>query len=699
MKSPRLSKYQLLLCAAFSVAAGSAPRAETVLDDVVVSASRSEQTIFDAPGSIDSVNRERIEASGPQINISESLGLVPGINVANRNNYAQDLQISIRGFGSRAPFGVRGVRLMVDGLPQSLPDGQGQTSQFAASSTSRIEVLRGPLAALYGNASGGVIQAFTRDPSEKPELTVSGYTGSDELYRSSIRYSETRGDYGLVFDYGALSSEGFRQYSAAERHHMNTKLVKKGEGSKTTFILNALDQKKSEDPGSRTAAEFASAPYAAASGSLSSRTGKRFVQSILGVVHEVGSMMDGLLVTRGYVATRDLDNPVVGNWLLIDRTQYGLGLDYQVAATPLGTAARASIGLEIDQVKDERRARANSAGVMGSVDTRNEDNLASNVGAYVRADWFVREDFSLTTGVRLTQVKLEVKDYFPISANDPDGSGSRTYTGVSPVIGLVRHLDSEQNLYVNVGQSFETPTLNEVLYTPDPGNTSINQFFGLDPAKSRQIEVGWKWRRADKGSITASAFFTRTADDIVPEYLSTSGSTWQNVDTERKGLELAGQWRWNKNVSSAASLTLLQATYQGGATIRGTGTNGSTLRGGEKLPNIPSDRAQLEFRYRSSEVVRKGIPVIQSAVELVSVGEAYVRSDNTAKTSRYNLINIGLSANHVVGVGLLTGYLRLENLTDKLYAASTIGDQAFARYFEPGAPRNWLLGLKYAVAL
>ena len=696
MKSPRLSKYQLLLCAAFSVAAGSAPRAETVLDDVVVSASRSEQTIFDAPGSIDSVNRERIEASGPQINISESLGLVPGINVANRNNYAQDLQISIRGFGSRAPFGVRGVRLMVDGLPLSLPDGQGQTSQFAASSTSRIEVLRGPLAALYGNASGGVIQAFTRDPSEKPELTVTGYTGSDELYRSSIRYSETRGDYGLVFDYGALSSEGFRQYSAAERHHMNTKLVKKGEGSKTTFILNALDQKKSEDPGSRTAAEFASAPYAAASGSLSSRTGKRFVQSILGVVHEVGSMMDGLLVTRGYVATRDLDNPVVGNWLLIDRTQYGLGLDYQVAATPLGTAARASIGLEIDQVKDERRARANSAGVMGSVDTRNEDNLASNVGAYVRADWFVREDFSLATGVRLTQVKLEVKDYF---LTDVDGSGSRTYTGVSPVIGLVRHLGSEQNLYVNVGQSFETPTLNEVLYTPDPGNTSINQFFGLDPAKSRQIEVGWKWRRADKGSITASAFFTRTADDIVPEYLSTSGSTWQNVDTERKGLELAGQWRWNKNVSSAASLTLLQATYQGGATIRGTGTNGSTLRGGEKLPNIPSDRAQLEFRYRSSEVVRKGIPVIQSAVELVSVGEAYVRSDNTAKTSRHNLINIGLSANHVVGAGLLTGYLRLENLTDKRYAASTIGDQAFARYFEPGAPRNWLLGLKFSVAL
>ncbi|MEN9794254.1 MAG: Colicin receptor precursor, partial [Pseudomonadota bacterium] len=292
----RKDVFPLTIVAAAVLSALSSPaRADTLLDEVVVTASRSEQTIFDAPGSIDSVNRERIEASGPQINISESLGLVPGINVANRNNYAQDLQISIRGFGSRAPFGVRGVRLMVDGLPQSLPDGQGQTSQFAASSTSRIEVLRGPLAALYGNASGGVIQAFTRDPSEKPELTVTGYAGSDELYRSSIQYSETRGDYGLVFDYGALSSEGFRQYSAAERHHINTKLVKKGEGSKTTFILNALDQKKSEDPGSRTAAEFASAPYAANAGNLGFKAGKRFVQAITGVVHESGSQGRGLL--------------------------------------------------------------------------------------------------------------------------------------------------------------------------------------------------------------------------------------------------------------------------------------------------------------------------------------------------------------------------------------------------------------------
>jgi len=675
-------------------------KGQTVLDEVVVSASRSEQSIFDAPGSIDAVNRERIEASGPQINISESLGLIPGINVANRNNYAQDLQISIRGFGSRAPFGVRGVRLMVDGLPQSLPDGQGQTSQFAASSTSRIEVLRGPLAALYGNASGGVIQAFTRDPSEKPEWTVTGYAGSDELYRSSIQYSETRGDYGLVFDYGALSSEGFRQYSAAERHHINTKLVKKGEGSKTTFILNALDQKKSEDPGSRTAAQFASAPYAANDDSASSsnlrfKAGKKFVQTIAGVVHESGNQNSGLLTLRAYLATRDLDNPGrVNSYILIDRVQQGVGADFQRSVALAGLTGRLSLGAEVDHVKDDRKVRDNTAGVATGNLRRNEENLASNLGIYIRGDWILSNFLSVTTGLRLSQIKLEVKD----NHTDADGSGSRTYAGASPVIGLVRHLGPEQNLYVNLGQSFETPTLNEVLYAPNlSGGSNFDRFYGLDPARSTQLEAGWKFRGSQSGFLTASVFLTRTENDIVPEFLSASAASWQNVDTERKGLELGGQWLWSRNLSSAASFTVLEARYRESAIIRGT--SALAVNSGTKLPNIPSDRTQIELRYRSTEMAKKNVPVLQSTLELISVGEIYVRSNNATKTSRYNLANLSLNANKPLGHGFVTGYLRVDNLTDKLYAASTIGDQEAGRYYEPGAPRNWLLGLKYSIAL
>ena len=678
------------------------------LDDVVVSASRSEQSIFDAPGSIDAVSRARIESSGPQINISESLGYVPGINVANRNNYAQDLQISIRGFGSRAPFGVRGVRLMIDGLPQSLPDGQGQTSQFSATSTERIEVLRGPLAALYGNASGGVIQAFTREPGLTPELNVSGYTGSDSLYRSSLQYSETKGDYGLVVDYGALTTDGFREYSASERHHINSKLVRKHGSGKTNFIVNILDQKKSEDPGSRTLSEFKAAPYAAnntaaSNSNLLYKAGKKFVQSMAGLVDE-RAIGDSRITTRAYVATRDLDNPGRSNvWFLIDRVQYGLGLDYQMPFRFSNTDATFSFGLEGDRVTDDRRGRTNTNGVMGSSDNRKEDNIAINYGAYARADWFLDEGLSLTTGIRLTQVRLQVRDYY--LDDSIDGSGSKTYSGASPVIGLVRHLSPVQNLFANIGQSFETPTLNEVLYTPTGtstcnSNCSRNSFYGLNAAKSTQVELGWKWQPEKRKAIRVSAFLTKTSDDIAPEFITATGATWQNADTKRLGLEFFAEGLLSQNFSAATSFTLLQASYTEAFTIRGSSaTFASTVNSGDRLTNVPNDRFQAELRYRSSEMVTREVPRLQSALELVSVGKIYVRSNNSESTSRYNLVNLSLTSNAVLGSGTLATYARVDNLTDKLYVASTIGDQESGRYYEPGAPRNWLVGFKYTLKL
>ena len=174
---PKHQDFQRLIVLALALVFWfSASNAQT-LEDVVVSASRTEQRSFDAPGSIQSVDRDSIQSRGPQINTSEALAEIPGIHVANRNNFSQDLQISIRGFGSRAPFGVRGVRLLIDGIPQTLPDGQGQSSQFALTSADRIEVLKGPLSLLYGNAAGGIVQVFTRSAGDRPEFLAAGYMG------------------------------------------------------------------------------------------------------------------------------------------------------------------------------------------------------------------------------------------------------------------------------------------------------------------------------------------------------------------------------------------------------------------------------------------------------------------------------------------------------------------------------------------
>src|SRR5688500_6187144 len=156
-------------------------------DAVVVTATRRPQPSLEIPASIDRIYADEIRAGRPQLNLTQSLGRVPGVVVQNRQNYAQDLQISTRGFGARATFGVRGIRLIADGIPATMPDGQGQASTFALGSAERIEVLRGPFSALYGNAAGGVITVETEDAPERPTGEASLHAGSYDTWKAGLK--------------------------------------------------------------------------------------------------------------------------------------------------------------------------------------------------------------------------------------------------------------------------------------------------------------------------------------------------------------------------------------------------------------------------------------------------------------------------------------------------------------------------------
>ncbi len=202
--APAAASSKVTLSLALTALTAMAADAQT-LEAVVVTSTRAEQRSFDAPGAISSVGRDTMESAGPQVNLSESLNRVPGLTVLNRQNYAQDLQLSIRGFGSRASFGIRGIRLLIDGIPATTPDGQGQGSSISLTSTDRIEVLRGPLAQMYGNSAGGVIQALTRDAPDTPEFLSQFYTGSYGLRRTDWQYAGKVGRYGLVADYSTLA--------------------------------------------------------------------------------------------------------------------------------------------------------------------------------------------------------------------------------------------------------------------------------------------------------------------------------------------------------------------------------------------------------------------------------------------------------------------------------------------------------------
>ena len=195
------------------------------LPEVRVQSGLIEQRQFDAPASVQRVDGERIRASGPQVNLSDVLTAVPGVVALNRNNYAQDVQISIRGFGARAAFGLRGIRLLVDGIPATTPDGQGQASTVSLTSVDRIEVLTGPLAQIYGNAAGGVIQAYTREASAQPEAQTQLYVGSYGLRRSDWQLSGRSGQVGMVADFSTLDTQGYRAQSAARRQQLNSVLT------------------------------------------------------------------------------------------------------------------------------------------------------------------------------------------------------------------------------------------------------------------------------------------------------------------------------------------------------------------------------------------------------------------------------------------------------------------------------------------
>lgn len=684
------------VAALFAAPITTAIAADTLLDDVVVSSSRSEQRSFDAPGSIQSVNRAQIESGGPQINLSESLVGVPGVSAGNRNNYAQDLQISIRGYGARAPFGVRGVKLFVDGIPQTIADGQGQTSQFALTSADRIEVLKGPISSLYGNASGGVLQVFTRSPGEKPELTVGNTWGSYGLNHANVQYSEKKGNIGIVLDSAHFKSEGFRHYSQAEREHLNAKLELETERGKASFVVNYLDNKKSQDPGTLNSTLFSANPYQAQANNESNKAGKSFIQQMYGVNFDGKINADTSYNYRVYYGERSLDNPtrVSNTYIVINREFTGAAASLTSRAEIVNIPVKFTAGAEFDYVKDKRLGYTNNSGTKGTLN-RQEDNLADSFGTYIQSEWYLSPKYTGLLGLRFTSVRLEVKDQF-LSDTSGNGSGSKTYQGISPIGGLTYHLNPNTNLYAQIGTGFETPTLNEVIYTPDGSSSSINQFYsGISAARSLQSEIGVKWRDANQAKIDVAFFHAKTKNDIVPYYLSTSGSTFQNADTEKTGFELSGLKVLPLNFAIRGAYTLISAKYD-----QNTSVSSGSVNNGNKIPGIAENQLYMDLSWRSIDWLAKPkATYTEAGIDCKSVGKMYADSRNLNVANSYKLWGARLSHNIKNGAHTLTMFGRVDNISNKVYASSVVVDQQFGSYYEPGMPRNWILGVKYSLAM
>lgn len=693
------------LAAAFPV------HAQVTLDPVVISAERTRQTTFDAPAAISAVGREVLD-NGLQVNLSEALNRVPGISILNRQNYAQDLQLSIRGFGARSTFGIRGVRLIVDGIPATMPDGQGQASSIALSSAQRIEVLRGPLAQLYGNAAGGVVQVFTGPDGAGASATGSFAAGAYGQQRLGARYSYGGSENDVVIDASRFTVDGWRQHSGAERIQLNAKWERRFDAqSRFSLVANVLDQPFSQDPIGLRREQWQADPRQADSAALEQDAGKVVAQRQVGAVYERALAEATLLTTRLYFGTRELGNTLStplapqfsntssGGIIEFERGYAGLGVQLEHRIR-LGEqrALRLTGGVEVDRMTEDRQGYVNDGGTRGAL-KRDEHNTVRNSDLYAQAAFDLSPTLTLSAGARASRVRFSTDDLFVRPAPSPDqrdngdDSGSLKFSTTNPVAGLSWRAAPALNLYANLGRGFETPTFTELSYRPPCAEdappecveTGLNT--ALKASRSRHAEVGAKWKLAEGQRLDVALFDIATEDEIIVDTNSGGRTTFKNAGrTSRRGAELSWLGRYGPAWRATLSLTALRARFDE-SFVSGSGPGAVTIPAGNRLPGTPERSAFAELAW-TPPAAWGGF---NAGAELVHTGKLYVNDANSDAAPAATVLNLRAGFVQRSGGWTLSQLLRVDNVTDRHYAGSVIVNEAQTRFFEPALPRNWLL--------
>lgn len=658
------------------------------LDDVVVSASRSEQRRFDAATSIDAVQVDTLRAMSPLVNLSELTSAVPGIQVRERQNYAQDLQVSIRGFGTRSTFGVRGVRILIDGIPATMPDGQGQAATASLTSASRIEVLRGPVAQLYGNAAGGVLQVFTVDPPKGPAPVVSASAGAGSYGQQHINASVGGGSdaFAALLDVSRFTTDGYRDHSAAERTQINAKLVAHlSGGTSITGIVNGFDQPLAEDPLGLTRSQFEQDPRQVVPGALSFDTRKRVEQKQAGIVMEHRLSAADMLNARLYGGTRQVFQTLAfsgaaansaGGVVDLDNSYRGIGASWSRKIRVNELPLQWTVGIEADQMDQKRRGFVNNNGSTGDM-RRNERDSADNLDWFAQIDWTFLPQWSATAGVRTSRVRFSIDDRH-ITAASSDDSGKVSYRNTSPVFGLVWHANDNINVYGNIGRGFETPTLVETAYRADATGPNLR----LDASRSTQSEIGVKLR-GDTHTLDAALFHAASRDEIVPLTTQNGRAIFQNADkVVRRGAEVA--WKiTGDRASGQVGYTILDARFRRPF----TNAQGATIAAGNRLPGAPMHSLFAQIEYRPLDPVRM-------ALEMRTESKAYADDGNSEAAPGYAVFNLHAGYEFNFGQAKMYLYGRLDNLFDKNYAGSVIVNEGNRRFFEPAAGRRLFVGIR-----
>ncbi|HBY2313233.1 TPA: TonB-dependent receptor [Klebsiella pneumoniae] len=668
---------------------------------MVVTAAPTTVSELDTPAAVSVVNGDEMRQAAPRVNLSESLGAVPGLQVQNRQNYAQDLQLSIRGFGSRSTYGVRGLRIYVDGIPATMPDGQGQTSNIDIGSVDTIEVLRGPFSALYGNSSGGVINVTSQTGTQPPTVEASSYYGSFGTWHYGMKATGAVGDgsHAGDVDYtvstNRFTTHGYRDHSGARKNLANARLgVRINDVSKLTLLLNSVDI-KANDAGGLTADEWRDNPRQSPRGDqYNTRKNTRQTQAGLRYERQLSAQDDlSVMMYAGERETTQFQSIPRAPQLkpshaggVIDLTRHYQGIDTRLTHRgELLVPVTLTAGLDYENMSERRKGYENFVMVNGAPQygeqgalRRNERNLMWNVDPYLQTQWQLTDKLSLDAGVRYSSVWFDSNDYY-ITPGNGDDSGDASYHKWLPAGSLKYALTDAWNVYLSAGRGFETPTINELSYRSD-NQSGLN--FGLKPSTNDTVEIGSK-TRSGNGLFTAALFQTNTDNEIVVDSSSGGRTSYKNAGkTRRQGMELGLDQQFGESWRLKAAWTWLDATYR-------TNVCDDASCNGNRIPGIARNMGYASFGYQPEQGWYAG-----SDIRYMS--DIMANDENTAKAPSWTVV--GLTTGYKWSYGRMDMDLfgRIDNLFDREYVGSVIVNESNGRYYEPAPGRNYGIGLNLA---
>ena len=688
---------------------------------VVVTATRVEANSFDLPVSIDIVESESIHDGQAAMNLSESLIRVPGLTAQNRTQMAQDPQISTRGFGARSAFGVRGVRIMVDGIPLTMPDGIGQPGNVDLEAIKAIEVMRGPFSSLYGSSSGGIIQMITADAPKTPEIGFSFMAGSYGTTKESTNATGTVNGVEYFLNINHFETDGYRQHSAASKDQQTAQIKFDISDSTRVNILANAFKSEAQDPlglagnngvdgfskytfgtcpsGHCTSNKYYSAftnPTAVPDAAILANTRVSRSNTQIGTNIEHTLDENNSLNFIGSVGHRDnlqyLALPIMttgpqindlnrGRASQIGRDFWNSEFNWTNNGVVFSKKYSITAGIAYGSLTDARKDINASGGVMLpgiSNINRHENDTAANFDQFIQGKLALTEAVDIHAGIRHTKVDINFEG---LADTTTKISGATSFAKTTPVIGVIWKPSQTTNIYANYGKGFETPTTIEMAY--NDASTATGPNLNLKPSTSDNYEVGLKSFVSDNTRLKLALFKVSTNNEIIISANSTYTVYGNAAQTNRKGVEFSADSQLAHNVGLYGAYTYLDAKFDNQYT---SGIGGS-VNAGNTIPGTYKQQLYAEVSWKYPELNFK------TALEGRANSKVFINDINSGSAPGYTVFNIRGGFEQQLSNWKVSEYLRIENILDRSYIGAVRVNDNSNRNYEAAAGRNWLMGL------